>query len=154
MTLELSNPGREPARRLSRRARTAWRLGQAGLWGLVWAVTAAIGAAAGAPAYVFAIPGVLLLAAVLAIPPLRWSRWRWDVRTDGIDIRQGTFTIRRTLVPWVRVQHVDTRQGVLEQQLKLATVVVHTAAGGHQIPLLDEPEAGELRDRIAELARG
>jgi uncharacterized protein len=156
VTLELVAPDslRAPSRRLAARAPWAWRIGQAGVWAGVWLVVAVAGMIAGAPWWVFALPAVPLLAAVLAIPPLRWRRWRWDVRTDGIDIRHGTFTIRRTLVPWNRVQHVDTRQGVLEQRLRLVSVVVYTAAGGFVIPLLDEPEAAELRDRIAELARG
>ena len=70
---------------------------------------------------------------------LRWRRWRWDVRPDAIDIQHGTLTIRRTLVPMMRVQHVDTTRGILEQAFSLATVVVHTAAGSHRIPLLTLP---------------
>ena len=53
----------------------------------------------------------------------------------------------------MRVQHVDTRRGLLEQAFGLATVVVHTAAGAHTIPLLPQAEAEELRERIAGLAR-
>ena len=84
---------------------------------------------------------------------LRWRRWRWEVRPDAIDIQHGTITIRHTLVPMLRVQHVDTRRGVFEQALGLATVVVHTAAGSHSIPLLRVADADEVRDRIADLAR-
>jgi membrane protein YdbS with pleckstrin-like domain len=99
------------------------------------------------------LPLLGLLIAPLGVSTLRWRRWRWDVGEEGIDIRHGTLTERRTLVPWIRVQHVDTRRGVLEQTLKLATVVVHTAAGAHHIPLLDQREADALRDRIGALAR-
>ena len=74
----------------------------------------------------------------VAVPALRWRRWRWDIRDEGIDIQHGTIAISRTLVPWVRVQHVDTQRGVFEQVFGLATVVVHTAAGGHTIPLLPQ----------------
>ena len=59
----------------------------------------------------------------------------------------------RTLVPMARVQHVDTRRGVLEQSLGVATVVFHTAAGTNAIPALLAREATEVRDRIATLAR-
>ena len=75
------------------------------------------------------------------------------MRDEGIDIRHGALTVRRTLVPWVRVQHVDTRRGLFEQAFGLSTVVVHTAAGGHTIPLLPQAEAEGLRERIAGLAR-
>ena len=96
---------------------------------------------------------LLLVLPVAGLPPLRYRRWRWDVRPDVIDIQHGTFTVRRTLVPLERVQHVDTRRGVLEQIFDLATVVVHTAAGSHTIPYLAPADAAELRDRIAALAR-
>ena len=78
----------------------------------------------------------LVVVAVIAVPKLRWARWRWDIDDEGIDIQHGTLAIRRTLVPWVRVQHVDTRRGLFEQAFGLSTVVVHTAAGSHTIPLL------------------
>ena len=61
-------------------------------------------------------------------------------------------TITRTLVPMLRVQHVDTTQGPLEQAFGLATVVVHTAAGTTTSLPLDEGQQA-VRDRIAELAR-
>ena len=53
----------------------------------------------------------------------------------------------------MRVQHVDTRRGLFEQSFGLSTVVVHTAAGSHTIPLLPQAEAEALRERIAGLAR-
>ena len=90
---------------------------------------------------------------VVAVPELRWSRWRYEVRDAEIDLRHGTLRITRTLVPMLRVQHVDTTRGPLDQLLGLATVVVHTAAGTTTIPALEIAEAGQLRDRIAALAR-
>jgi membrane protein YdbS with pleckstrin-like domain len=144
----------EPARRLARQARWVWAAQQVLLWGvlIVAGVIVSLSVSAAAP-WAWIAPLLGLLIGVGTVPALRWSRWRWDVRDEGIDIRHGTLTVRRTLIPWVRVQHVDTRRGVFEQALGLATVIVHTAAGGHTIPLLDAREAGLLRDRIAGLAR-
>jgi uncharacterized protein len=87
------------------------------------------------------------------VPELRWRRWRYEVRDEEIDLRHGTVTVTRTLVPMLRVQHVDTTRGPLDQVLGLATVVVHTAAGATTIPALGEGDAERLRDRIAALAR-
>jgi uncharacterized protein len=141
-----------PRRRLAPGAKWAWRLQQAGIWIVATAIAVPLGDVIVGRALI-AVPLVLLLVCVLGVPPLRYSRWRWELRPEAIDIRHGTFTVRRTLVPLVRVQHVDTRRGVLEQMLDLATVVVHTAAGSHTIPYLTPHDAGELRDRIAALAR-
>lgn len=145
--------GEPPSRSLSPGAKWAWRLHLAGVWvavvvlgsllGSVWDIDGTI---------VFAGSVVVFAPAIVAIPSLRYRRWRWDVRPAAIDIQHGTFTVRRTLVPLTRVQHVDTRRGVIEQMLDLATVVVHTAAGSHTIPYLSEHDAGELRNRIAALA--
>jgi uncharacterized protein len=145
----------EPTRTLSREARWVWRGEQLVGWGVAAVVCLVVaGQLDGAPALVLRIvPALCLLAFVVLVPSLRWRNWRWEVRPEAIDIRHGTFTIRRTLVPMLRVQHVDTTRGVVEQSLDLATVVVHTAAGSHRIPLLSVKDAAEVRDRIADLAR-
>jgi hypothetical protein len=147
--------GEPPRRRLSPGAKWAWRLHQGAIWGAATVAGSMIGSRieSGWSAALTFVPLAVLVATVLIVPPLRYSRWRWDLRPDAIDIRHGTFTVRRTLVPLVRVQHVDTRRGILEQMLGLATVVVHTAAGSHTIPYLSPADADELRDRIAALAR-
>ena len=145
----------EPSRTLAREARWVWGGEQVLGWGVVVLIALAVApqfdGALAALARLVPIAG-LVVSAVL-VPSLRWRRWRWEVRPEAIDIRHGTFTIRRTLVPMLRVQHVDTRRNPVEQSLDLATVVVHTAAGSHTIPLLRVTDAAEVRDRIAELAR-
>ena len=80
------------------------------------------------------LPVAAFAVGVVAVPELRWSRWRYEVRDEEIDLRHGTVTITRTLIPMLRVQHVDTTRGPLDQLLGLATVVVHTAAGRTTIP--------------------
>ena len=99
------------------------------------------------------LPLLVLAVGVGVVPELRWSRWRYEVRDEEIDLRHGTVSITRTLIPMLRVQHVDTTRGPLDQLLGLATVVVHTAAGRTTIPALDDEYAGRLRDQIARLAR-
>jgi membrane protein YdbS with pleckstrin-like domain len=145
----------EPTRTLAPEARWVWRGEQL----LGWAIAVVVGLIVaaqldGAFALLLrVVPLAGLLVCVPLVPSIRWRRWRWEVRPEAIDLRRGTFTIRRTLVPMLRVQHVDTTRGVAEQALDLATVVVHTAAGSHRIPLLKVADAAEVRDRIADLAR-
>jgi membrane protein YdbS with pleckstrin-like domain len=143
-----------PARHLSPVARRVWTLTQALFWGAltIGGVVVAL-TAGGLWRAVFLVPLALGVACTLAVPRLRWERWRWDIGDEGIDIQHGTVALRRTLVPWIRVQHVDTRRGLFEQAFGLSTVVVHSAAGSHTIPLRPAPEADELRARIAGLAR-
>jgi membrane protein YdbS with pleckstrin-like domain len=145
----------EPTRRLAPNARWRWRIQQLLFW-LVVLVVALIIAGQVDVGWVSALsklPLVGLVLGVAFVPELRWRRWRWDVIPEGIVIRHGTFTVTETLVPMVRVQHVDTTSDIIEQALDLSTVVIHTAAGSHKIPLLSVVQADDLRDRIADLAR-
>jgi membrane protein YdbS with pleckstrin-like domain len=145
----------EPSRRLDSMARFVWRGEQVAVWGLASIAGLAFGGQLDGALSVLAraVPLAGLVVCTLVVPELRWRRWRWEVREDEIDIRHGTLTVRRTLIPMPRVQHVDTTRGVVEQSLNLATVEVHTAAGSHKIPLLGLSDADEVRDRISQLAR-
>jgi membrane protein YdbS with pleckstrin-like domain len=149
----------EPAERLDPRAKTLWRITGAlntlpllagaiiGGWALVWL--------ADRPLLVGVLPVVAVLVLVVlsvgVMPGLRWRRWRYEIRTDEVDLQRGIFWVARTLVPLARIQHVDTRQGPLQRRFGLATVVFYTAAGPNQIPELSAPVAAGVRDRIAEL---
>jgi uncharacterized protein len=144
----------EPTRRLAANARWRWRLQQVLFW-LVVLVVAQIVAGqvdAGWVSKIAWLPLVGLVAGAVLVPELRWRRWRWDVGSDAIEIRHGTLTVRHTVVPILRVQHVDTTSTLIEQWLELATVEIHTAAGSHEIPLLTGYDAEEVRGRIAALA--
>lgn len=90
---------------------------------------------------------------IFFIPALRWRRWRYEVREQEIEIQKGLFVVKRTLIPMIRVQHVDSSQGPLLKKYRLASVTISTAATVHEIPALDEEEAEELRYSISRLAR-
>lgn len=151
-------PRPDPARRLDPRARGLWALRALG-WAipLVVAVPLLMTPGDWAPPWLLAVATfvVLLVAAVgvVVVPALRWRRWRWEVRTEEIDLRHGALTDVRTVVPMARVQHVDIRRSLLQQQTGTADLVIHTAAGHTTIPMLPEHAALDVRDRIAELAR-
>jgi uncharacterized protein len=89
----------------------------------------------------------------ILLPSLRWKRWRYEVKEEEIELQHGIFIKIRTLIPMIRVQHVDTVQGPLLRKYQLASVIVNTAATSHEIPALEESEAEELRHFISNLAR-
>jgi hypothetical protein len=86
-------------------------------------------------------------------PQLRIKFWRYDIREDEIDIQHGIFIIRRTLIPMIRVQHVDTEYGPLMRYFGLATLRISTAATDHRIPALSKEKSSQLMGEIAALAR-
>jgi uncharacterized protein len=94
-----------------------------------------------------------LLLLVFVLPSLKWKRWRYEVREEEIELQRGILIQTRTLIPMIRVQHVDTVQGPLLRKYHLASVIINTAATAHEIPALEESEAEELRTYISNLAR-
>ena len=140
-----------PSRRLAGNARWVWRLRQAFFWGIATIAVLIIAPKLDLPGSLALIPLGVLVVAVTVAPVLRWRAWRWDVRPEAIEIRRGVLVIRHTVVPMVRVQHVDTTSGLLEQAFDLYSVEIHTAAGSHTIPLLETRDADELRRRIEDL---
>ncbi|ADH99585.1 PH domain-containing protein [Salisediminibacterium selenitireducens] len=84
---------------------------------------------------------------------LIWSRWKYQVYEDEVELMFGVIVKRRIIIPMIRVQHVDTRQGPVLRYFGLASVTISTAATVHEIPGLTMDNADRLRDQIAELAR-
>lgn len=147
-------PADSDLRPLDPRVRTMWWV-QAGLQALV-SVVAALGVtvvvggpiavATGAAAALSVVLGVI-------IPPLRYARWRYLVRSDDIWVRQGLFVVTVTVVPFSRLQFVDTSRGPLDRLFGLASLSIYTAALGAQtsIPGLALEEAEHLREQLADV---
>ena len=144
-----------PAEQLSPGVRTLWRLRLLLATGfLLVAGLVATAPLEGTLAVLAAtVPWLAALATTAILPGLRYSRWRFAVEAEEIDLRHGGLVVRRTLVPMRRVQHVDSSSGLLEQALDLATVTVHTAGGSVEIPGLARARAWAVHQRIAGLAR-
>lgn len=81
--------------------------------------------------------------------------WRFELQDDSLFLIRGVVTRTDTSVPYVRVQHVDTRRGPVERSVGLASVVVYTAGSRGAditIPGLRPERATELRERLRDLA--
>ncbi len=149
-----------PQNRISKRALPVWRLTGI-LRSLVYWVIVIVGSVfviikdfskwwiIGSGVVVLMITALL----TLIIPRVRWERWRYELREQEIEFQYGLFIVTRTLVPMVRVQHVDTVQGPILRKYGLATLMISTAATVHEIPAIDMYEADELRKSISTLAR-
>lgn len=94
---------------------------------------------------------------VVWYPSLSFDRWSWALREDDLVIRSGVVFLRTTAIPLGRIQHVDVRQGPLEQGFGLGRLVVYTAAGMGAdgiVPGLGLDVAEALRDRLVAKAQG
>lgn len=96
---------------------------------------------------------VALIVFLAVLPPIRYARWRYELSDDYLDIARGIIWRKRFVIPFIRVQNTDTRQGPILRAFGLSSVTVATAAGEHEIPGLENRVADAVRDRAAELAR-
>jgi uncharacterized protein len=151
---------KQPVNRISEKGLRVWRL--YGIMQTIIVFLLAVGT--GVLTYIYEWPwwiygvaaGVVIIYAYLFIvlfPKIRWMRWRYEVRESEIELQHGLFIVKRTLIPMVRVQHVDTSQGPILRKYNLAGITISTAATNHTIPALVMEEADELRSRISVLAR-
>ena len=149
----------EPQNQISQRALKVWRIIGVIECSITWVITIAVLILTIMFDWPFWIVGILVAIALVQpyfwiylFPLVKWKHWRYDVRETEIEIQRGIFIIKRTLVPMVRVQHVETSQGPLLRKYHLASVDISTAATVHTIPALDIREADELRHYISKMA--
>jgi membrane protein YdbS with pleckstrin-like domain len=138
--------------------RVRWRWMLRGVGGLM--ALAAVGTAAawlapiGVPPQVAAVVvfgGGLGLWGVAT--QLRYRRWRYRLESDGLTLTHGVVTHVRTVVPYTRIQHVDTQRGPLDRLFGLGAVVVYTAGtrgADVSIPGLESEQADRMRERLRE----
>lgn len=98
---------------------------------------------------------VVLLALMVIHAVLRYRIWGFEIRDDELYLERGVITRVKTVVPYVRIQHVDSRRGPIERLLSLATTVVYTAGSRGadvMIPGLTPERSEALQDDLKELA--
>lgn len=86
---------------------------------------------------------------------LLYRTWSYEVREDSLFLDRGVITRVQTVVPYVRVQHIDTSRGPIERAVGLSTLVVYTAGSrGADVTIsgLTPPEADDLQTRLKLLA--
>lgn len=111
-------------------------------------------ATAGGPTLAVAASLLLLLVAAAAfawwLPSRVHARWSYRLDDVAIEVSHGALIRRRSVIPFFRVQHVDTSRGPLERRFGLTELKLHTASSGTDahIPGLDDAVATQLRAHI------
>ena len=146
---------RPPRHRVDPRCRRWWTA-QVALW-MIWPVLPLLAATVFLGPWMLAAAAVwaaLTVAAMLAVPRVRWAIHRWEATDAAVYSRSGLFWEEWRAAPLSRVQTVDRTRGPLQRQFGLATVVVTTASakGAVRISALDAELAEEMVDRLTLLA--
>jgi membrane protein YdbS with pleckstrin-like domain len=94
-----------------------------------------------------AVPLLAIITAVTA-PPRIWARLGYALEPAMLRVVRGWLFHTDTLVPLVRVQHLDLTRGPLDKLFGTATLAIHTAGTHNSIVTLP----GLSPERAAELA--
>ena len=99
--------------------------------------------------------GVPLFAAmsVVLAPPRIWRRLAWALEPAMLRVVRGWWWHTDTLVPLVRVQHLDIARGPFDKIFGTATLVVHTA-GTHNSTVSLPGLHPDLAAELAAIIRG
>ncbi|QNM84071.1 PH domain-containing protein [Sphingomonas sabuli] len=107
----------------------------------------------GLPSTLLPLLGLLTL---VVVPQRIYRRLGYRVGASLLQVVRGWMFHSDTVVPLVRVQHIDVTQGPIEKLFDVATLVVHTAGTHNSIvtlPGLDPGRAAEIRDIIRDHVR-
>ncbi|GAA4747896.1 PH domain-containing protein [Sphingomonas daechungensis] len=103
----------------------------------------------------FGVP-IIALAFLSTAPQRIYRRLHYRLTERLLQVVRGWLFHVDTVVPLVRVQHIDVTRGPLEKMFGVATLVVHTAGTHNSIvtlPGLKPERAAEIRDIIREHVR-
>ena len=143
---------REPAHRVSPRARYLWAVGALAQVAVVAAVLVGVQLMTplDLPGWAWVPMGVALASYVVVVPQWRYLVHRWEVTDTAVYTQTGWWARERRIAPMSRIQTVDHAQGAVARLLGLATVTVTTAsaAGALEIAGLEADRAQALVDEL------
>ena len=95
--------------------------------------------------------GILAAVGIVVAPRRIFRRLGWRTGGEQLQVVRGWLVHVDTIVPFVRVQHIDVSRSPLDKMFGTATLVVHTA-GTHNnvvvVPGLAPDRADALRSMI------
>lgn len=100
---------------------------------------------------VFPVCGLLW---ALVTPPVRYRRYRYKIAADRVEIIEGLFFIRRTIVPIDRIHQLDVVRGPLDTRFGVAKVTLTTAGSTATFRFLELARAETIAETLnATIAR-
>ena len=108
----------------------------------------------------YGLPTVLVpllgLISIVVVPQRIYSHLGYRLTDRLLQVVRGWMFHADTIVPFVRVQHIDVTRGPVDKMFGTSSLVVHTA-GTHNsivtVPGLAPDKAAEIRDVIREQVR-
>lgn len=149
-------------RRLHPRIRTVWRVAAA-IRSAVVAVLVFVAAGVGVATDALGSGAAVALALVLVVgvaafgwwwPGVVYRHWSYRLGDEAIEVDHGVAFRIHSVIPYFRVQHVDTAQGPIDRRLGLTTLTIHTASAATDatLPGLADDDARHVRALVLDRA--
>ena len=126
------------------------------LLGIALVVDRVLLAGLGLGGLLLGLTAIVAVLVVLLVPQRIYRRLRYGLSEQLLQVVRGWLFHSDTVVPLVRVQHIDVTRGPLDKMFGTASLMVHTA-GTHNstvtVPGLAPERANEIRDVIREHVR-
>jgi len=90
---------------------------------------------------------------IVSKPILVYRANHYDIADDEIVLLTGIWNKEELIVPYVKIQNVETEQGPVMKRYQLKSLTVHTAENGLSIQLIHEDEASILKTLINQKMR-
>jgi uncharacterized protein len=144
-------------RSLDPRALRLWRI-SAAVSTVIWTTLAAVGSFTP----VERVPWLAIAAAIAVLGALYtafWTRaefraWSFRMRERDLVVRYGVLWRTVSVIPFSRIQHVDTRHGPIERGFGLSSLIIYTAGvrgADVTVPGLATADAEALREHLARI---
>ncbi|WP_165981088.1 PH domain-containing protein [Macrococcus lamae] len=90
---------------------------------------------------------------VLIEPVIGYKTYQYKIDSDELIIFEGIYIKKRHLIPFARIQNVETTVGPIMKRFGLKTVEITTAGGGAAIHLIEDGEAEKIKQEISEVIK-
>lgn len=96
---------------------------------------------------------VNVLLNIFLYPVIRYSRYKYLITDEKIEVKRGLFWINRSIIQIKRIQKIDLNTGPIDRIYNLSNINIYTAAGVVSIRFINENEAQEISDKINKILK-
>ncbi|MGL4453399.1 MAG: PH domain-containing protein [Sarcina sp.] len=99
---------------------------------------------------VFVLVFIYCLIETVIAPTFSYKQWSYSINDEEIWYREGIFWSKEVLIPIVRIQNINLKEGPISKSLGIADITIGTAGGSFKIPALDKSEVDLIMEFLRE----
>lgn len=81
-------------------------------------------------------------------PFIEYHEWKYLVEEDKVEFSEGILIKNRTIIPIIKIEHINIKISPVNSRLGLANIEIFTAGGSHSIPNIELDIANEIGDYL------